>query len=126
MKYRKAFKRMGINETRAGNLRQLAFGQYGFRAMEQARVPARTLEAVRRTLRRTIKKTAMLWIRTTPNIPVSKKPAEVRMGKGKGAVAFYAAPIRPGQIIFELDNVTKKDALEALISYILRCSCHKD
>lgn len=56
----------------------------------------------------------MLWIRTTPNIPVSKKPAEVRMGKGKGAVAFYAAPIRPGQIIFELDNVTKKDALEAL------------
>ncbi len=70
--------------------------------------------ARRRTLRRTVKKTAMIWIRMTPNVPVSKKPAEVRMGKGKGAVEYYAAVVRPGQIIFELDRVPRKAAVDAV------------
>lgn len=113
IKYRKAFKSMGFNETRCPNTRQLAWGAFGIRAVEHARVPARTIEAVRRTLRRTIGKGAMLWIRMTPNVPVTSKPAEVRMGKGKGAVDYWAAPVRAGQIIFEFDRVPRKAALGA-------------
>jgi large subunit ribosomal protein L16 len=111
VKYRKAFKSLGFNETICPNTRQLAWGLYGIRAVEHARVPARTIEAARRVLRRTIGKGAMLWIRMTPNIPVTSKPAEVRMGKGKGAVDYWASPVRPGQIIFEMDRLPRKVAL---------------
>eukprot|EP00775_Hariotina_reticulata_P011899 gene11899-12043_t len=116
IKYRKAHKSMGFNDTICPNTRQLAFGMYGIRAMEHCRIPAKTLEAVRRTLRRSIKKTAMLWIRTTPNVPVTAKPAEVRMGKGKGTLDYWAAPIRPGQIIFEIDRCSKTTAMEGMRS----------
>ncbi|WIA39505.1 hypothetical protein OEZ86_005600 [Tetradesmus obliquus] len=116
IKYRKAHKSMGFNETICGNTRQLAFGLYGIRAMEHCRIPARTLEAARRTLRRTIKKTAMLWIRVTPNVPVTSKPAEVRMGKGKGTLDYWAAPVRAGQILFEMDRCSKADVQAALHS----------
>lgn len=112
--HRKAFKGQGFNDTIAPNTRQLAWGQFGIRATTHARVPARTIEAARRALRRAVGKNAMLWVRMTPSVPVSSKPAEVRMGKGKGAVDFYAAPVRPGQIIFELDRVSRKAALDAV------------
>jgi large subunit ribosomal protein L16 len=114
VKYRKAFKSLGFNETVCPNTRQLAWGAFGIRAVGHARVPARTIEAARRALRRAVGKGAMLWIRMTPNVPVSAKPAEVRMGKGKGAVEYWAAPVRPGQIIFELDRVSRKAALDAV------------
>ncbi|KAI8463625.1 MAG: ribosomal protein L10e/L16 [Monoraphidium minutum] len=113
-KYRKAFKSLGFNEVICPNTRQLAWGKYGIRAVDHARVPARTVEAVRRVIRRTVGKGAMMWIRVTPNVPVSSKPAEVRMGKGKGAVDYWAAPVRPGQIIFEFDRVPRKVALDAV------------
>jgi large subunit ribosomal protein L16 len=113
-KYRKAFKSLGFNETPAPNTRQPAWGAYAIRAIDHARVPARTIEAARRVLRRTIGKSAMLWIRMTPNVPVSSKPAEIRMGKGKGAVDYWAAPVRSGQIIFEMDRVSKKVAQDAV------------
>ncbi|KAF6253234.1 ribosomal protein L10e/L16 [Scenedesmus sp. NREL 46B-D3] len=116
IKFRKAHKSMGFNETICPNTRQLAFGLYGIRAMEHCRIPARTLEAARRTLRRTIKKSAMLWIRVTPNVPVTSKPAEVRMGKGKGSLDYWAAPIRPGQVLFEMDRCSRNDVLAALHS----------
>jgi large subunit ribosomal protein L16 len=113
-KYRKAHKGLGFNETPVPNTRQLVYGQFGLRALEHARLPARTLEAARRAVRRAAKKTAAVWIRATPSVPVSSKPAEVRMGKGKGAVEYWAAVVRPGQVLFELDRVTKKTAEAAL------------
>jgi large subunit ribosomal protein L16 len=115
-KYRKAFKSIGFNETRVPNTRQLAWGAFGIRAIEHARVPARTIEATRRVLRRAVGKNAVMWIRMTPNVPVTSKPAEVRMGKGKGAVDYWAAVVRPGQIIFEFDRINRKGALDALAS----------
>jgi large subunit ribosomal protein L16 len=114
VKYRKAFKSLGFNTTICPNTRQLAWGAFGVRAVGHARVPARTIEAVRRVLRRKMGKGAMLWIRMTPNVPVTGKPAEVRMGKGKGAVEYWAAPVRAGQIIFEFDRVTRKAAVDAV------------
>jgi large subunit ribosomal protein L16 len=113
-KYRKAHKGLGFNETPVPNTRQLIYGQFGVRALEHARLPARTLEAARRAVRRAAKKTAAIWIRATPSVPVTSKPAEVRMGKGKGAVDYWAAVVRPGQVLFELDRVNKKTAMAAL------------
>eukprot|EP00198_Chlamydomonas_reinhardtii_P008650 XP_001697987.1 predicted protein [Chlamydomonas reinhardtii] len=96
------------------NTTQLRYGTYGIRAMASKRVGAATIEAVRRTLRRKIKKTARLWIRLSAVVPVTRKPLGIRMGKGKGVIDFYATPVRPGQIIFEMDRVPRKVALQAL------------
>lgn len=115
-KFRKMFKRVGFKETVAPNTRQLAYGLYGIRAITSGRIPARTLEAVRRTLRRSVRKTTKIWIRVAAGIPVTSKPLEVRMGKGKGAVDHYIANVRPGQILFELDRVPRSVALQALRS----------
>lgn len=114
VKHRKAFKSQGFNGTIVPNTRQLAVGTFGIRAVGHARVPARTIEAARRALRRAVGKGAFVWVRMTPSVPVSSKPAEVRMGKGKGAVDYYAAPVRPGQVIFELDRVSRKAAIDAV------------
>jgi large subunit ribosomal protein L16 len=121
MKYRKAMKRMTYNHTIVPNTRQLAYGTFGIRAITPARVPAKTIEAIRRALRRKIKKTAKLWIRVAATVPITKKPAEIRMGKGKGAVDHYACIIRPGSIVFEMDRVSKTVALQALDSISYKC-----
>ncbi|KAG2502222.1 hypothetical protein HYH03_000708 [Edaphochlamys debaryana] len=105
---------MGINNIIMPNTTQLKYGLYGIRALGGRRVAANTIEAVRRTLRRKIKKTARLWVRIAATVPVTRKPLGIRMGKGKGAIDFYATPVRPGQIIFEMDRVPRKVAMQAL------------
>ncbi|MGQ0526978.1 MAG: 50S ribosomal protein L16 [Alphaproteobacteria bacterium] len=92
----------------------LAFGAYGLKAMEPDRLTARQIEAARRAVTRHMKRQGKVWIRVFPDVPVSKKPLEVRMGSGKGSVEFWAARVRPGRILFELDGVSRTLAKEAL------------
>jgi large subunit ribosomal protein L16 len=92
----------------------LNFGAYGLKAQEPARITARQIEAARRAMTRQMKRAGRVWIRIFPDVPVSKKPTEVRMGKGKGAPEFWAAKVRPGRIMFEIDGVTDAVAREAL------------
>ena len=102
-KYRKQFKGRIHGATKGGSA--LNFGAYGLKAMEPDRITARQIEAARRAITRHIKRQGRLWIRIFPDVPVSSKPAEVRMGKGKGAPEFWAARVKPGRILFELDGV---------------------
>ena len=111
-RFRKAFKGRISGEAKGGF--ELNFGQYGLKAMEPERVTARQIEAARRALTRHMKRAGRVWIRIFPDVPVSKKPTEVRMGKGKGAPEFWAARVHPGRIMFELDGVTPELAREAL------------
>lgn len=111
-KYRKAFKGKIKGFTRAGSI--VSYGAYGLKAVEPARLTARQIEAARRAISRYVKRAGRLWIRIFPDIPVSKKPAEVRMGSGKGANEFWAARVHPGRIMFELDGVPEEIAEEAL------------
>ncbi|MES1158772.1 MAG: 50S ribosomal protein L16 [Terricaulis silvestris] len=92
----------------------LNFGQYGLKAMEPERITARQIEACRRAVTREMKRQGRVWIRIFPDVPVSKKPTEVRMGSGKGAPEFWAARVKPGRIIFEVDGVPEPVAREAL------------
>lgn len=92
---------------------RLNFGAFGLKAMEPERITARQIEAARRAISRAIKRQGRLWITIFPDVPVSKKPAEVRMGSGKGAVEFWAARVHPGRIMFELDGVPVNIAREA-------------
>lgn len=110
-KWRKAFKGRikGVATSGTG----LNFGQYGLKAMEPARLTARQLEAARRAITRHIKRMGRVFIRVYPDVPVSKKPIEVRMGKGKGSVEFWMCRIKPGRILFELDGVPSGLANEA-------------
>lgn len=93
---------------------ELNFGAYGLKAQEPARITARQIEAARRAMTRQMKRAGRVWIRIFPDVPVSKKPTEVRMGKGKGAPEFWAAKVKPGRIMFEIDGVTDQVAREAL------------
>ena len=102
-KYRKAFK--GRIHGVATSGQTLAFGQYGLKALEPERVTARQIEAARRAIQRHIKRAGRLWIRVFPDVPVSSKPAEVRMGSGKGSPEFWVARVKPGRILFELDGI---------------------
>ena len=102
-KFRKAHK--GRIHGLATSAKDLAFGQYGLKATEPERVTARQIEAARRALTRHIKRQGRLWIRIFPDVPVSSKPAEVRMGSGKGSPEFWVARVKPGRILFELDGV---------------------
>ncbi|SKA11591.1 50S ribosomal protein L16 [Consotaella salsifontis] len=111
-KYRKAFKGR-IHGTAKGGA-TLSFGQFGLKAMEPERVTARQIEAARRAITRQMKRQGRVWIRIFPDLPVTSKPTEVRMGKGKGAVDFWAARVHPGRIMFELDGVSEEIAREAL------------
>ena len=95
------------------NTTQLRFGRYGLKALDTGRIPARTLEAVRRVLTRKFKRTGQIWIRIFPDIPVSSKPAEVRMGKGKGSPSFWVARVQRGQILFEMDGISPQLAKQA-------------
>src|SRR5487761_2612442 len=92
----------------------LSFGQYGLKAMAPERVTARQIEAARRALTRHMKRAGRVWIRVFPDVPVSKKPAEVRMGSGKGAPEFWVARVKPGRILFEIDGVDLETAKEAM------------
>ena len=102
-KYRKAFKGRISGAAKGGF--NLDFGSYGLKAMEPDRLTARQIEAARRAITRHMKRAGRVWIRVFPDVPVSKKPAEVRMGSGKGAPEFWAARVKPGRILFELDGV---------------------
>lgn len=92
----------------------LNFGSYGLKAMEPDRISARQIEAARRAMTRHMKRQGRVWIRVFPDVPVSSKPAEVRMGKGKGTTDFWAAKIKPGRVMFEIDGVSDAVAQEAL------------
>ena len=111
-KFRKAFKGRLHGNAKGGT--DLNFGSYGLKALEPERVTARQIEAARRAITRHIKRQGRLWIRVFPDLPVSKKPAEVRQGKGKGAIEYWAARVKPGRILFELEGVTKDVAQRAM------------
>jgi large subunit ribosomal protein L16 len=111
-KFRKAHKGR-IHGLAKGGF-ELNFGQYGLKATEPERVTARQIEAARRAITREMKRQGRVWIRIFPDLPVSKKPTEVRMGKGKGSVEFWAARVKPGRIMFEIDGVSEEIAKEAL------------
>src|SRR3979411_1243974 len=111
-KYRKQFKGK-IHGTAKGGF-TLNFGSYGLKSVEPERVTARQIEAARRAITREMKRAGRVWIRIFPDLPVSKKPVEVRMGKGKGSIEYWAARVKPGRIVFEVDGVDEATAKEAL------------
>ncbi|MEY2649809.1 MAG: hypothetical protein RL608_483 [Bacteroidota bacterium] len=111
-KYRKMFK--GKMKGTAQRGATLAFGSYGIKSLEEVWMTARQIEAARIAATRYMKREGQLWIRIFPDKPITKKPLEVRMGKGKGAVEYWAAVVRPGRMLFELDGVTEDIAKEAL------------
>ena len=111
-KYRKAFK--GRIHGTATSGATLAFGQFGLKALEPERVTARQIEAARRALTHFMKRAGRVWIRVYPDVPVSKKPIEVRMGKGKGTPEVWVCRVKPGRILFEVDGIPVGIAKEAL------------
>ncbi|MCA3632107.1 MAG: 50S ribosomal protein L16 [Methylobacterium sp.] len=111
-KFRKAFKGRIKGASKGGF--ELAFGEFGLKAMEPERITARQIEAARRAMTRHMKRAGRVWIRVFPDLPVSSKPAEVRMGSGKGAPEFWAARVAPGRIMFEIGGVDAGLAREAL------------
>ena len=111
-KFRKAHKGR-IHGMAKGGV-SLNFGSYGLKATRPERVTARQIESARRAITRHLKRTGRLWIRIFPDVPVSKKPAEVRMGKGKGSIEFWACRVKPGRIMFEVDGVNINDAKKAM------------
>lgn len=111
-KFRKAHKGRIHGKSKGGT--ELLFGSFGLKALEPERVTARQIEAGRRTIQRTLKRAGRLWIRVFPDVPVSSKPAEVRMGKGKGTPEFWVCRIKPGRIVFEIEGVPEVLAREAL------------
>ena len=112
-KYRKAHK--GRIHGRAGRGELLNFGSYGLKAKDPGRINARQIEASRRAITREMQREGRVWIRIFPDVPVSKKPAEVRMGKGKGSVEFWVSRVRPGRILFEVDGISEDIAKKALM-----------
>jgi large subunit ribosomal protein L16 len=112
MKFRKAHK--GRIHGVASSAIDLAFGQYGLKALEPERITARQIEAARRALTRHMKRSGRVWIRVFPDVPVSKKPLEVRMGSGKGTPELWVCRVKPGRILFELDGVSLEVAKQSL------------
>ncbi|MES1991189.1 MAG: 50S ribosomal protein L16 [Pseudomonadota bacterium] len=112
-KFRKAHKGRIHGNAKGGT--NLDFGAFGLKAQEPERITARQIEAARRAITRHMKRAGRVWIRIFPDVPVSKKPTEVRMGKGKGSPEFWAARVKPGRIMFEVDGVPMKVAQEALL-----------
>ena len=111
-KFRKQHKGRIHGEAKGGF--DLNFGGFGLKATEPERVTARQIEAARRAITRHMKRQGRVWIRVFPDVPVSSKPTEVRMGKGKGSVDYWAAKVKPGRIMFEIDGVSEVIAREAL------------
>lgn len=111
-KFRKQHKGRNRGDAKGGF--DLNFGSFGLKATTPERVTARQIEAARRAMTRHMKRQGRVWIRIFPDVPVSKKPTEVRMGKGKGSVEYWAAKVKPGRVMFEIDGVTEAVAKEAL------------
>ncbi|KXF77603.1 50S ribosomal protein L16 [Paramesorhizobium deserti] len=111
-KFRKQFKGRIHGASKGGT--ELNFGAFGLKALEPERVTARQIEAARRAITRHMKRAGRVWIRIFPDVPVTSKPTEVRMGKGKGGVDYWAARVAPGRVMFELDGVPEDVAREAL------------
>lgn len=112
MKYRKAHKGRIHGLAKSGT--SLNFGAFGLKALEPERITARQIEAARRAITRSMRRAGRVWIRMFPDVPVSQKPAEVRMGSGKGSPEFWVCRIKPGRIMFEIDGVSPELAREAL------------
>lgn len=110
-KFRKAFKGRIHGDAKAGFT--VSYGSFGLKALEPARITARQIEAARRSITRHIRRVGKVWIRIFPDVPVSRKPAEVRMGSGKGSTEFWACRVKPGKIMFELDGVSQDVAEDA-------------
>ena len=111
-KFRKQHKGRIHGEAKGGS--DLNFGSYGLKALEPDRINARQIEAARRAMTRHMKRQGRVWIRIFPNVPITQKPIEVRMGKGKGSPEYWAARVKPGRIMFEIDGVSEPVAREAL------------
>ncbi|MEP3233180.1 MAG: 50S ribosomal protein L16 [Hyphomicrobiales bacterium] len=111
-KFRKMHKGRIHGEAKGGT--SLNFGAYGLKAVEPERITARQIEAARRAMTRHMKRAGRVWIRIFPDVPVSSKPTEVRMGKGKGSPDFWAARVKPGRVMFEIDGVSEPIAREAM------------
>jgi large subunit ribosomal protein L16 len=111
-KFRKQHKGRIKGEAKGGS--DLTFGSYGLKATQPERVTARQIEAARRAMTRHMKRQGRVWIRIFPDVPVTSKPTEVRMGKGKGSVDYWACKVKPGRIMFEIDGVAEDVAREAL------------
>ncbi|MBX9861939.1 MAG: 50S ribosomal protein L16 [Hyphomicrobium sp.] len=112
-KFRKQFKGRIHGVAKGGT--SLNFGSHGLKAVEPERVTARQIEAARRAITRHMKRAGRVWIRIFPDVPVTKKPAEVRMGSGKGGIELWVSRVKPGRIMFELDGVSDQIAREALL-----------
>jgi large subunit ribosomal protein L16 len=112
-KFRKAHKGRIHGQAKGGT--SLNFGSHGLKAIEPERISARQIEAARRAITRHMKRAGRVWIRIFPDVPVTKKPAEVRMGSGKGSPELWVARVKPGRIMFELDGVSDQVAREALV-----------
>jgi len=111
-KYRKQFKGRNRGVATRGN--KVSFGEFGLKAVEHGRITARQIEAARRAMSRHLKRGGKIWIRLFPDKPITKKPLEVRQGKGKGSVEYWVALVQPGRVMFEIDGVTPELAREAL------------
>ena len=111
-KFRKAFKGRIRGRATSGN--ELAFGQYGLKALEPNRLTTREIEAARRAMTHHMKRAGRVWINVFPDLPVSKKPTEIRMGKGKGTPEFWACRVKPGRILFEVGGIDEVTAREAM------------
>lgn len=110
-KFRKQHKGKNRGLAQAGNT--VAFGEYGLKATERGRITARQIEAARRAMTRHVKRGGKIWIRVFPDVPVTQKPLEVRMGSGKGNVEYWAAKVQPGFVLYEMEGVSEEIAREA-------------
>ncbi|MGH8206977.1 MAG: 50S ribosomal protein L16 [Steroidobacteraceae bacterium] len=110
-KYRKQFKGNNAGLALRGNT--VSFGDYGLKATDRSRMTAREIEAARRAMARYVKRGVQIWIRVFPDVPITKKPLEVRMGSGKGNVEYWIAKVKPGKVLFEMEGVTEDIAREA-------------
>lgn len=110
-KFKKVFKGRIHGKAKRGFT--ISFGQFGLKALQPERIKEKQIESARKAITRYLKRTGKVWIRIFPDLPITKKPADVRMGRGKGAVEFWACRVKPGRIIFELDSVTEAQAIGA-------------
>ncbi|MEO1751577.1 50S ribosomal protein L16 [Thiofaba sp. EF100] len=110
-KFRKQFK--GKNRGLAQNGNEVSFGEFGLKSIERGNLTSRQIEAARRAITRRVKRGGKLWIRVFPDTPITQKPLEVRMGKGKGSVEYWVAKIQPGKMLYEIEGVTEEIAREA-------------
>jgi len=110
-KYRKQFK--GRNRGEATVANKVSFGEFGLKAMDRGRITSRQIEAARRAVTRKVKRGAKIWIRIFPDKPITKKPLEVRQGKGKGSVEYWVAQVQPGRMLYEIEGISEELAREA-------------